>query len=58
MKNTISVAELKPPERHCQPTFDVCRQKYYRSILDNKFQICVEELEHEIQISLRREDVE
>ena len=46
------MAEFKTPECHCHPRFDVGRKEHERTVFDDKFEIGVEKLEHQIEICL------
>ena len=52
------MTELKPAECHGHPALDVRWQEDERAVLDDEFQIRIEELEDEIEIFLGREDVQ
>jgi len=52
MEDEISMAEFKTTERHGHPAFDICGQKDQCTVLNDQFQVGVEELEHKVQIGL------
>ena len=57
MQDEIPVTELKSAKGHGHPALDVCREEDERPILDDKFQVGLEELEDKVEIFLRREDI-
>ena len=52
------MTKLQSPEGHRYPGFDVGREEDKRAILDYKLQIGVKKLQNQIEIGLRRENVE
>ena len=58
VQDEVTVAELKTAEGHSHPAFDIRGQEDERAVLNDEFQIRIEELEDEIEIFLGREDVQ
>jgi hypothetical protein len=58
MENKISVAELKTPKSHSHPAFNISREENKGSVLDDHFQVRIEEFEDKVQIRFRRENVQ
>jgi hypothetical protein len=58
MKDEVSMAEFQTAERHGHPALDVCGEKDERTVFDDHLEVGVEELEDEVQIRLRGEDVQ
>lgn len=52
VQNPVTVTELQPTEHHRYPCFDVCRQEDERAVLDDKFEVCVKELEYKVEVRL------
>lgn len=51
MEYKIPVAEFQTTERHGHPALDICREKDdERTVLDDHFEIGIEELKNEVQI--------
>lgn len=57
VENEIPVAELQSTKGHRHPCLDVCGQKDERAILDDDFEVGVQELEDEIEVRFRGEYV-
>lgn len=57
MQNPIAMAKLQTFEGHEHPALDVCSLEHERVVLDDGFQVCIEELEHEVEVGLVGEDV-
>lgn len=57
MENEIPMAELQSTKGHCHPRLDVCRQKDECTILDDYFEVGIQELEDEIEVCFRGEYV-
>ena len=52
MKDKIPVTEFQTAKRHGHPALDVCWEKDERTLLDDHFEIGIEELKDEVQICL------
>lgn len=52
------MAKFEATKCHGHPAFDVCRQKDESPVFDDPFQIRIEELQHEIEVCFRGEDVQ
>ena len=52
MEDPIAMAELESSERHSEPTLDIGGQEDDRAVLDDELEVCIEELQHEIEVRL------
>ena len=52
VQNPVTVTELQPTEHHRYPCFDGCWQEDERAVLDDKFEVCVKELEYKVEVRL------
>lgn len=57
VENEIPMAELQSTKGHCHPSLDVRRQKDEGAILDDYFEVAIQELEDEIEVCFRGEHV-
>jgi len=58
MENPIPMTKLESAKCHRHPAFDVRWEEHKRTVFDDHFQVRVEELEDEIEICFRREDID
>lgn len=58
MQDTITVDVLEPAQRHGRPALNVRRLEDEALVADDGLEVRVEELEHEVDVLLDREDVE
>ena len=52
MENKVPMTEFQTAKRHGHPALDVSWEKYERTVLDDHFEIGIEELKDEVQIRL------
>lgn len=52
------MTELKAAKGHGHPALDIGWEENERPVLDDQFQVGVEELQHKVEVLLRREDVQ
>jgi hypothetical protein len=58
MQNPVAMAELQPLHRHHHPALDISLLKDEILVADDALEICREELEDEVEVGFRGEDVE
>lgn len=58
MQHAVAVYVLQSPERHQRPAFDVSLLEDERLVLDDRFEVGVEEFQHEVYVLLDGKDVE
>ena len=52
MENKVPMTEFQTAKRHGHPALDISGEKYERTVLDDHFEIGIEELKDEVQIRL------
>jgi hypothetical protein len=58
VQDAIAVDVLETTEGHGRPALDVCRLEHEAFVANYGLEVRVEELEHEVDVLLGREDIE
>jgi hypothetical protein len=52
------MAKFEAAQRHCHPSLDISRKEDERPVLDYHLKVAIQELEDQVKIRFRREDVQ